>query len=133
MRWNLHGLPPRFPDVRSSSPAEPAADPDRPCALRGHLPALRAALVQQRRFRREQLAELRARVPADPAQQEVADTLRKGASVALIGIEAALERMDRDRYGDCVTCGTPIPLERLEILPAVAVCMACQRAQDAVS
>jgi RNA polymerase-binding transcription factor DksA len=119
--------------VRSSSPAESAADPDRPRDLREHLPALRTALVQQRRFRREQLAELLTRTPTDPAQEEVAGTLRKGASIALIGIEAALDRMDRGRYGDCVTCGTPIPPERLEILPAVALCMTCQRTQDAVS
>ena len=133
MTWNLAGLPARFPGVRSSSPAESAADPDRPGDLREHLPTLRAALIQQRRFRREQLAELRSRVPGDPAQEEVAETLRKGASIALIGIEAALDRIARGRYGDCVTCGAPIPTERLEILPAVAVCMACQRAQDAVS
>ena len=133
MRWNLSGGPPRLTDVRSSSPAESAADPDRPPDLREHLPALRAALVQQRRFRREQLIELRYRVPADPAQEEVAETLRRGAAMALIGIEAALDRMGRGRYGDCVTCGTPIQVERLEILPAVALCMACQRSQDAVS
>lgn len=133
MRWNLRALPPRLPNVRSSSPAESAADADPPCELRRHLPALRSALVQQRRFRTEQLAELRTRVPVGPAQEEVAETLRRGASVALIGIDAALERMDRGRYGACVTCGMQIAPERLEILPAVALCMDCQRTHDAMS
>jgi DnaK suppressor protein len=117
--------------VRSSSPAESAASPDPTSDLHKHLPALRTALLQQRRFRTEQLAGLRATVPAaDPVQEEVTDTLRRGARIALAGIEAALDRMDRGRYGACVQCATPIPLERLEILPAVALCMTCQRATD---
>jgi DnaK suppressor protein len=119
--------------VRSSSPAESAADPSQPCDLRSHLPALREALVQQRGFRIEQLADLRTRVPADPAQEEVARTLHRGASAALIGIEAALDRMDRGRYGFCVTCDAMIAPERLEILPAIALCMDCQRAHDIMS
>jgi RNA polymerase-binding transcription factor DksA len=121
--------------VRSSIPAESAASPDPTSDLRRHLPALRAALLQQRRFRIDQLAELGARVPADPTadpgQAEVAATLRRGARIALDGIEAALARMSSGRYGTCVECATPIPVERLEILPAVALCMTCQpRAED---
>jgi DnaK suppressor protein len=116
--------------VRSSSPAESAAEPDPGADLDRHRPALRAALVQQRRFRAEQLADLRVTAPADPVQEEVVETLRRGARIALAGIEAALDRMDHGGYGACVECGAPIPLERLEILPAVALCMSCQRAAD---
>jgi DnaK suppressor protein len=116
--------------VRSPTPAESAASPDPGSDLREHVPALRIALLQQRRFRTEQLAGLRATVPADPAQEEVAETLRRGARIALAGIDAALDRMDVGRYGSCVRCAVPIPLERLEILPAVALCMTCQRAAD---
>jgi RNA polymerase-binding transcription factor len=89
---------------------------------------LRAALVQQRRFRTEQLAGLRTAAPAgDPAQDEVIETLRRGARIALAEIDAALDRMARGRYGSCVHCGGAIPVERLEILPAVALCMSCQQ------
>jgi RNA polymerase-binding transcription factor DksA len=115
--------------VRSPIPAESAAEPGPGRDLASHLPALRAALVQQRRFRTEQLAGLRAAVPAaDPAQEEVTETLRRGAQVALAEIDAALDRMARGRYGACVRCGGQMPVERLEILPAVAVCMTCQPA-----
>jgi RNA polymerase-binding transcription factor DksA len=38
--------------------------------------------------------------------------------------------MDRGHYGRCTHCDATIPLERLEILPAVALCMTCQRAED---
>ena len=112
--------------MRSPIPAESAAQPSRGADLSQHLPALRTALLQQRRFRIDQLADLRAAAPGGPAQEEVVETLRHGARVALAGIEAALDRMDRGRYGACVECEAPIPLERLEILPAVALCTACQ-------
>jgi len=125
--------PERLPDVRPSTPAEPTANPDPTSDLHGHLPSLRVALLQQRRFRIQQLADLRAALPVDAVQEEVSKTLRRGARTALADIEAALQRMDRGRYGRCVHCDAAIPLERLEILPAVALCMACQRAQDAVS
>jgi RNA polymerase-binding transcription factor len=116
--------------VRSPTPAESAPGPDPAADLREHLPALRTALIQQRRFRTEQLSALRTAVPGAPAQEEVVETLRRGARIALAGIEAALLRMEHGTYGSCVRCGTPIPLERLEILPAVALCMTCQRAED---
>lgn len=112
--------------MRSSFPAESAAQPGPGPDLDQHLPALRSALLQQRRFRIEQLADLRRAAPSDPAQEEIVEKLRRGARVALAGIEAALQRMDRGRYGTCVECEAPIPLERLEILPAVAHCTTCQ-------
>ena len=112
--------------MRSSSPAESAAQPGPGQDLDRHLAALKAALLQQRRFRIEQLADLRAASPDDAAQEEVVATLRRGARVALAGIEAALARMDRGAYGTCVQCAAPIPVERLEILPAVDLCMTCQ-------
>lgn len=112
--------------MRSSFPAESAAQPGPGPDLDQHLPALRSALLQQRRFRIEQLADLRRAAPGDPVQEEIVEKLRRGARVALAGIEAALQRMDRGRYGTCVECEAPIPFERLEILPAVAHCTTCQ-------
>ena len=127
MGWNRARVPARSPSVRPSFPAASAAGSEPAADLRDHLPALRTALLQQRRFRIEQLTALAAAAPADRAQEEVAETLRLGARVALAGIEAALGRMDVGTYGRCVRCATPIPVERLEILPAVALCMTCQR------
>lgn len=69
---------------------------------------------------------MRTASPDDPAQEEVLETLRRGARIALSGIEAALARIDRGKYGACVQCDAPIPVERLEILPAVDLCMTCQ-------
>jgi DnaK suppressor protein len=107
--------------------AAPFAPAPTPADLAHHLPALRAALLEQRRFRTGQLRELRAEPPTDDAREEVTLTLRQAALVALAGIDAALARMRAGRYGRCVRCDVTIPVERLEILPTVALCMACQR------
>lgn len=101
------------------------------------LPELHEALKQQRRFRVEQLEELDATAPTGPAssaeesRNEVNRLLREAAMAALIDIDAALNRIRLNFYGRCPSCDSHIGLERLEILPAVRLCMPCQRAQEA--
>jgi DnaK suppressor protein len=96
-----------------------------------HLPDLHAALIEQRRFRVDQLAELEASSPAPEALSEVNEALRLAANAALREINAALGRMANGKYGECMSCGASISLERLEILPAAAHCMNClQPASD---
>jgi DnaK suppressor protein len=41
-------------------------------------------------------------------------------------IDAALDRIADGTYGRCAVCGTDIPIERLEIRPSAAGCVACQ-------
>jgi DnaK suppressor protein len=41
-------------------------------------------------------------------------------------IDAALGRIAAGTYGRCAHCGVDIPLERLEIRPYAAGCVACQ-------
>lgn len=99
--------------------------------LAPHLPALHAALLEQRRFRSEQLDALTAEIPptgTDDPRDLVTLALTDAAATALADIDAALVRMGRGGYGRCRDCAAPIPLERLEILPAAPLCMACQRA-----
>ena len=43
----------------------------------------------------------------------------------------ALKRFDQGRYGICSNCGEPIPLERLEALPAASLCIRCKKKQEA--
>jgi RNA polymerase-binding transcription factor DksA len=110
----------------------------RPAVPRGitkHLPDLRAALEQQRRFRVGQLDELafEAATPTSTADQpriQVAAALKMAATAALADIEAALRRLERGSYGLCEQCRTAIPLERLEILPLSRYCMRCQHAVE---
>lgn len=105
-------------------------------SLTAALPELRAALVQQRRFRVDQLADLAAGAPAathpsstEPGYQ-VALLVRAAALVALADIDAALSRMRLGSYGRCTSCNSAIELDRLDVLPMVSMCMPCQRQQE---
>jgi RNA polymerase-binding transcription factor DksA len=89
-----------------------------------------AALRQQREFRITQLTELEHTAGPGAATAyapEIADALRHAAWHALGEVDRALERLRAGRYGACLTCGSAIGRDRLEILPAAALCMACQR------
>lgn len=37
----------------------------------------------------------------------------------------ALRRMDEGNYGSCVSCGNPIPLDRLLVIPETPHCITC--------
>jgi len=91
----------------------------------------RSALLEQRRFRQEQLQQLGADEPAASDQLgEVTVALRTAAEAALTDIDAALTRLRDGSYGRCLRCRRPILPERLEILPATAMCMPCQQAAE---
>jgi RNA polymerase-binding transcription factor DksA len=106
--------------------------PDRPRPdLVASLPALRARLEEQRQFRLEQLAALAEPTLDADGHREVAEVLAAGARQALADIETALERIGTGRYGTCLRCGAPIPLERLDIIPETGLCVDCQRSTTA--
>lgn len=123
-----------FPQNTTRTPRQSA---DR---LAAQLPTLRDMLEEQRNFRLEQLTELcepaslgtahEIDLTDDAAQctrRQVTESLLAGARQALADIESALARMVEGRYGACSTCGTAIPVARLEIIPQAALCVACQR------
>lgn len=94
----------------------------------------RSALLEQRRFRFEQLQQLGADEPAASEQLgEVTAALRTAAEAALSDIDGALARLRDGSYGRCLACRRPILPERLEILPATAMCMPCQQAAEVFS
>jgi DnaK suppressor protein len=95
------------------------------------LPAIRADLGQQRRFRSEQLEELvvdaaEAMATADQNRFEVTRVLTLAAEAALSEIDAALQRLEEGSYGICERCAEPIRWERLEVLPMSRLCTPCQ-------
>lgn len=45
----------------------------------------------------------------------------------IIRITAALERLDNDDYGYCVTCDEPIGAKRIELDPATPLCIKCAK------
>ena len=48
------------------------------------------------------------------------------ARAAVDEIDAALARIEDGSYGICVSCGSPIPKERLRALPQAALCVRCK-------
>ena len=91
---------------------------------------LKRMLDQQRAFRIDQLVELHtphAVGPLGGGDPEIVRSLIAGARSALHDVQEALWRLEEGTYGNCVACGTPIPFERLEILPQTARCLPCQR------
>ena len=95
------------------------------------LPAIRADLDQQRRFRSERLEELavdaaEAMATADQNRFEVTRVLTLAAEAALSEIDAALQRLEEGSYGICERCAEPIRWERLEVLPMSRLCTPCQ-------
>ena len=97
---------------------------------------LRAMLEQLRRFRLDQLDQLRRTTvrprPPTEADREVDRSLVSAAQAALSDILHALRRIEDGSYGRCLHCSCPLPLDRLEVLPQAALCMPCQRVQDAL-
>jgi RNA polymerase-binding transcription factor DksA len=113
--------------------------------LAARVPVLRAALVHQRDFRREQLAQLdvhepngmtsmppagrRAACDTAPAVREVQALVEAGARRALDDIELALARIRTGDYGRCRACvpTSPSPCSRRSPRPRCA-CAAIGRA-----
>jgi len=49
-------------------------------------------------------------------------------TVDLLGkVERALDNIDKGNYGICESCGKPIPMARLDVLPYVTLCVDCAR------
>ncbi len=70
--------------------------------------------------------------PLNEMLQVIASNRNKNRAGDLRRIEAALARIERDPedYGLCVECEEPIPPRRLELMPAVELCVRCQAAQE---
>jgi DnaK suppressor protein len=93
-------------------------------------------LLDEHELEREnaRLAETAAERSPDPSSAEggsMAFEYEKELSVdantedLLRKAEKALERLNEGSYGVCESCGTAIPIARLEVLPYTTVCVEC--------
>jgi DnaK suppressor protein len=93
-------------------------------------------LLEEHELEREnaRLAETAAERSPDPTSAEGGSMVfeyEKDLSVdantedLLRKAEYALERLDQGEYGVCESCGTAIPLARLEVLPYTTLCVEC--------
>jgi DnaK suppressor protein len=58
---------------------------------------------------------------------EVVDRLHEGVNQELQQINLALERMNNNQYGFCVSCGEAIPTNRLTVVPYASTCVKCAK------
>jgi len=42
-------------------------------------------------------------------------------------LDEALTRLEQGRYGSCLGCRSPIPIDRLRVLPFATYCIDCQQ------
>jgi DnaK suppressor protein len=101
-------------------PLDTASRPER---LTPH--EIRQRLQHERSSRLTQLRALEE--GGHSAADDVAAAQKASVKNVLKEIDAAFERLEQGRYGDCQRCTKPIPIERLEILPYVRACVGCQR------
>ncbi len=45
-------------------------------------------------------------------------------------VDEALNRIEQGHYGECVHCGGPVEIKRLEAVPWARHCIPCQQKQD---
>ncbi|WP_193179358.1 TraR/DksA family transcriptional regulator [Nisaea sediminum] len=57
--------------------------------------------------------------------QAMAKETERRRGLELQRIRTALERIEEEEFGYCVSCGEEIPLKRLEFDPAVTTCIDC--------
>jgi RNA polymerase-binding transcription factor DksA len=78
--------------------------------------------------RNSRLAQLQAIDEAElDAEEQMMSAQKDTIERVLKEIEAAFDRVRYGSYGICLSCSTPIPVERLEILPYTRFCVPCQR------
>ena len=64
----------------------------------------------------------------DAMQQQSMDLAKEERRRSRIAVlRAALQRMDEDEFGYCLSCGEDIPNARLDIDPAATLCVDCQQ------
>jgi RNA polymerase-binding transcription factor DksA len=76
-------------------------------------------------------ASILSQHPADVAdytyQLELQQSTEKFLDRQAEQVHAAIRARDNGTYGQCQSCGQPIPAERLTARPEATLCVACQR------
>ena len=106
--------------VTTSWKAAPAVTAVAPYAPYGSMiEEQRAECVRRRELA---LQDTVASVPDPVAMARSAQLLR-----TMEEIDAALARFEAGAYGRCVSCGSAMPVERLEFRPCATTCVTCQQ------
>ena len=69
-------------------------------------------------------------IAADDIDRKMLETVSAHDIKRLRLIDAALSRIQNDRYGICMKCGKKIPEERLEAIPDALMCITCKTSDE---
>ena len=62
----------------------------------------------------------------DSSEQEKAYMIGSASGRVLEDIDEALENLDKENFGVCVSCDEPIGRDRLEVVPHAKLCISCK-------
>jgi DnaK suppressor protein len=94
--------------------------------LRAALAAEAGALAEQHAVHMASANQLRDLMDPDSVlERELAEAGASRARDAMVEVEHALDRIEAGTYGRCVSCGEPVPFERLEAVPSARFCVSC--------
>ena len=71
-----------------------------------------------------------AAVDTDVREQVSHDTIEaqiKSLNTKLINIDLAIEKIHKNKFGQCEKCGNPIPNKRLNLIPEARFCISCEQ------
>ena len=74
-----------------------------------------------------------ADIAAETFERSKDMALRENSQRLLQDIEQALQRIEDETYGTCVTCGKSIPAERLRVAPQALTCARCSRKEENIT
>jgi RNA polymerase-binding protein DksA len=102
--------------------------------LMGDVSALeKAALEKNRQEASGDLSKMphdMADIGSDNYEQEFTLGLIETEHATLQAVEEALQRIENNEYGKCLSCGEPIPKARLKALPHARLCIRCKQLEE---
>jgi len=69
-------------------------------------------------------------IASDDIDRKMIEVLGSQELKRLRLIDAALTRIEQDKYGLCMKCGKRIPQDRLEAIPYALMCIECKTADE---
>jgi RNA polymerase-binding protein DksA len=69
-------------------------------------------------------------IAADDIDRKNLEALGSQELKRLKAIDAALSRIENDRYGLCIRCNKKIPIERLMAIPYALMCVECKTSEE---
>ncbi len=96
-----------------------------------HMPKQRLETYKKRLLgKRQDLLGLVTRSELDGRVADEAGTKDLADKANLQLVDEALSRIEQGNYGECVHCGSPVEMKRLEAVPWARHCIPCQEKQD---